>query len=218
MRKGYILIEVMIAVLIAGVVAGVFTIISYQTQIQSNILKLQNTKTILEVTRSRLVNLATDPDSDSYFELLKEENTNEVPVSIGLGIDAWSKKIYYSTIDLGTVTAGNTPYANTGTSISPNSNISGRLISYGENMTLETTSADSTAQGDDVMLEIGVGEINHFKLYGSSEITTETRGYNSAIVSETEPTSPSQGSLWYKTSDDNLSIYDSGTTSWIQIN
>lgn len=218
MRKGYFLIEAMIAIIIAGIVAGAFTMMNYYTQIQSDLLKQQNTKTMLEVIRSRLVNLAADPDSDSYFELPKEDSNNTTPISIGLGTDAWSKKIYYYTIDLGIANTVDSSYADTNASISPNANIAGRLISTGEDMILNTDSNDSTAQNDDLMLEIGVGEINHFKLYGSSEITTQTRGYNSAIVSASEPTTPIDGSLWFDTNVSVLKVYSQTDANWTSIN
>ncbi|MCK4974101.1 MAG: hypothetical protein KAR81_02530, partial [Sulfurimonas sp.] len=77
---------------------------------------------------------------------------------------------------------------------------------------------DSVAQNDDLMLEIGVGEVNHFKLYGSSEITAETRGYNSAIVSDTEPTTPINGSLWFDTISSKLKIYSQTDSNWTILN
>ena len=215
MRKGYMLAEALLGVLIAGVVVAVFTTMNYYSHIQSNILKQQNSKTILEVLRSRLINAAEDPDSDGYFELLKEESDSTLPVSVGLGTDAWAKRVYYYTIDLGESDGTNAPYADSTTSISPNDNIAGRLVSSGEDMILDTISTDSTAQNDDLMLEIGVGELNHFKLYGGSEITTETRGYNSAIVSATEPVAPIDGTLWYDTGISKLKIYDTATSDWI---
>ncbi len=214
MRPAYLMIEAMIAIIIAGIVATVFTTMNYYTHLQSNMLKQQNTKTILDIVRSRLLHAAQDPDSDTYFELLKEEADNTLPVSIGLGTDAWGKRIYYSTIDLGTSDGTNAPYADTATAISPNANVAGRLISLGENNILETTATDSTVQGDDLMLEIGIGELNHFKLYGSSEITTETRGYNSAIVSDTEPTTPAHGTLWYDTVNASLKLYNQTDSNW----
>ncbi|QOY55390.1 type II secretion system protein [Candidatus Sulfurimonas marisnigri] len=218
MRNGYFLVEAMIAIIITGIVAGAFTMMNYYTKIQSDLLKQQNTKTLLEVIRSRLINLSSDPDSDSYFELLKEDANNTLPVSVGIGVDAWGKAIYYSTIDLGNVNLIDSAYADTNTSISPNSNIAGRLISYGEDSTLDTNATHTTSQGDDIMLEIGLGEINHFKLYGSSEIITETRGYNSAIVSATEPTTPINGALWYDTSVSKLKIYSQTDTNWTNLN
>lgn len=218
MRGAYFIIEAMIAIIIAGIVAAAFTMMNYYTNIQSSMLKQQNTKTILEVVRSRLLNLASDPDSDSYFELLKEDANNTLPISVGIGTDAWGKTIFYSTTDLGAENVDNPIYADTNTSISPNSNIAGRLISYGEDMMLSTDATHSTAQGDDIMLEIGVGELNHFKLYGSSEITTETRGYNSAIVSATEPTSPINGALWYDTTISKLKIYSQADANWTNLN
>lgn len=215
MRKGYMLAEAMIAVVIAGVVAAIFTTINYYTYIQSNMLKQQNTKTILEVIRSRLLNLAQDPDGDSYFELPKEDNaTSTLPISAGIGTDAWGQRIYYYTIDLGDANEVNASYADTNTSISPNENIAGRLISSGEDMSLDTNASDSTAQGDDLMLEIGIGELNHFKLYGGSEIVSQTRGYNSAIVSATEPSSPIDGALWYDTTIPVLKIYSQSDNNW----
>jgi len=214
MRKAFLLIEAMIAIILAGIVAAVFTSMNYYTSLQSDILKQQNSKTILQVIRSRLLNSATDPDADAYFELLKAEADNTLPTSIGLGTDAWGTRIFYASIDLGDSDGTNAPYADSNTSISPNANISGRLISYGENMTLETSSTDSTSQSDDIMLEIGVGELNHYKLYGSSEVIAETRGYNSAIVSDTEPTSPINGALWYNTNTSTLNIYNQTDANW----
>jgi len=217
MRKAYFLVEAMIAIVIVGVVATVLTTMSYYNNIQSNLLKQQNTKTILEVVRSRLVNLAQDIDSDSYFELLKEDVDNSLPVSVGLGTDAWAKRIYYYTIDLGTLNDVDALYADTNISISPNANIAGRLISSGEDMTLDTNASHSTAQNDDIMLEIGLGELNHFKLYGSSEITTQTRGYNSAIVSDAEPLTPINGALWYDTNNSVLKIYSQDDNNWTSL-
>ena len=214
MRRGYLMAEAMIAVVIAGTVAAVFTTMNYYTHLQSNVLKRQNTKTMLEVIRSRLLVLASDPDSDSYFELLKEEADNTLPTNVGLGTDAWGKRIYYYTIDLGTSDGTNAPYADSNATISPNENIAGRLVSSGEDMSLDTDETHSVAQGDDLMLEIGVGELNHFKLYGSSEITTETRGYNSAIVSDTEPVTPINGALWYDTTISRLKIYSQTDSNW----
>ena len=217
MKSGYLLLEAMIAIIIAGVVATIFTTMSYYSAIQSNILKQQNTKTILEVVRSRLVNLAKDPDSDSYFELPKEDANNLLPIDIGLGTDAWAKKIQYYTFDFGIHNDANASYADTNTSISPNSNIAGRLVSSGQDMIFDTNATHSTAQNDDLMLEIGIGELNHFKLYGSSEITTQTRGYNSAIVSDTEPTTPINGTLWYDTNNTVLKIYSKNDDNWTSL-
>ncbi len=223
-RKAYLLIEALMAVMIAGIVAAVFTTMNYYTHIQSNILKQQNTKTILDVVRSRLLDSADDPDTDSYFELLKEDSNNTLPVNIGLGTDAWAKRIYYYTIDLGVSDGNNAPFADTTTSISPNANIAGRLVSSGEDLTLNTSATDATAQGDDLMLEIGIGELNHFKLYSGSEINGETRAYNSVIISDTAPENPIHGTLWFDTSDTSgfpasdgtLKMYDSNNDTWIE--
>lgn len=220
MRKGFILVEVMLAVVMAGVIAAVLATMGYYTMIQGNTLKQQNTKTILEVIRSRLVNSATNPDNDSYFELLKEENST-IPVVIGLGKDAWGHNINYTTYDFGIANTIDPLYADTNTSISPNTNIMGRLISLGEDGILQTLSTHSSAQGDDLMIEIGIGETNHLKLYGGSEITTQTRGYNSAIVSlstDAFPTSPINGTLVYHRDTNLTYVYDINTTTWVQIN
>jgi len=213
-RKAYMIAEVMIAVVMAGAVLSVFTTMNYYSSIQSNMLKQQNTKIILEVVRSRLLKSADDPDADQYFELLKEDGNSTLPVSVGTGTDAWGKRIKYTTIDLGDENSFDSDYSDTNTSISPNSNIVGRLLSSGENMRFETSSTDSESQGDDLMLEIGIGELNHFKLYGGSEIANETRGYNSAIVSATEPTTPINGTIWYDTSVSKLKIYNDSNSSW----
>lgn len=214
------LVEVMIAVIMAGIIAAVLATMGYYTMIQGNTLKYQNTKTILEVIRSRLVGLAKDADSDSYFELLKQETNSTVPVVAGLGKDAWGRNIQYTTYDFGVANAIDPLYADTNTSISPNSNVLGRLISLGEDGILQTLSTHTVAQGDDLMIEIGIGETNHLKLYGGSEITTETRGYNSAVVSlstDPFPTSPINGTIVFHRDTNLTYIYDSNTT-WVQIN
>ncbi|MBN2782107.1 MAG: hypothetical protein JXQ66_02580 [Campylobacterales bacterium] len=218
MRKAYLLIEALIAIVIAGTVAAIFTTMNYYTSIQSNMLKQQNTKTILEVVRSRLINLAKDIDDDSYFEMPKEELDHTIPIAAGIGTDGWGKRIFYYTLDMGIENNISTSYADTNDTISPNQNIVARLISAGEDYVLDTNSSHTTAQNDDIMLEIGIGELNHYKLYGSSEITTETRGYNSAIVSNTEPTSPINGTLWYDINSSKLKIYSSTDANWSQIN
>lgn len=217
MRNAYLLAEALIAVIIAGVIAAVFTTMNYYTHVQSNNLKNQNTKILLEVTRSRLLQSAKDVDGDSYFELLKEEASNALPASVGITTDTWGKKVFYSTIDLGAANGADPTYATNTTSISPNANIAARIISYGQNQTLETAPVDGSAKGDDIMIEIGLGELNHFKLYGSSEITTQTRGYNSAIVSAVEPTSPINGALWFDTTVSKLKMYNSATLTWVEI-
>ena len=219
MRKGYMLVEVMIGIVMGGALLSVFITMNFYNNIQTNILKQQNTKIILEVTRSRLLKLASDPDSDSFFELLKEDENSTLPIEAGVGTDAWGKRLHYYTVDLGEANDVNASYANTTTSISPNANIAGRLVSSGEDMKLSTTAIDSVSQDDDLMLEIGIGELNHFKLYGGSEITAQTRAYNSAIISITEPTTPIDGTLWYDTSGGTpaLKIYNENNTSWIGI-
>lgn len=216
MKKGFMLIEVMVAIIMAGILAAVLATMGYYTVMQGNSLKQQNSKTMLEIIRSRLLNLAANPDNDSYFELLKEDTNNTVPIIVGLGKDAWGRNIFYSTYDFGTHNT-NVTYADTNTSISPNANVLGRLISRGEDGILQTDANSSTALGDDVMLEIGIGETNHLKLYNGSEVTTQTRGYNSAIVSSTAPTSPINGTLWYNESNLTLNMYDLNTTTWKQI-
>lgn len=206
-RKGYFLVEAMIAIIILGVVASAFTAMSYYAHVESNLLKLQNTKLILDIARSRLIQESNDIDSDSFFELLKENNDSTIPIQIGVGTDAWGRRIHYTTSDFGDAN-GNSTYANTQVAISPNSNIMGRLISDGEDGILQTNISDATAQEDDIMLEIGVGEVNHFKLYGGSEIAIETRNYNSAIVSDVAPSAPINGTLWFDTISSKMKIYN----------
>ncbi len=214
-RGGFLLVEAMITVIMAGVIAAIFSAISYYTYIQSNLLKRQNTTMILEVIRSRLLVLAQNPDGDEYFELPKETASNGVPVNVGMVNDGWGRPIRYTPIDLVGLPNGDSTLTNNTTSISPNENILGRLISGGEDGNITTTATDAVAQGDDVMLEIGIGEMNHYKLYGGSEITTQTRGYNSAIVSDVEPTSPIEGTLWYDKTNSIMKMYKAG--SWIDL-
>jgi type II secretory pathway pseudopilin PulG len=219
MRKGMMLIEVMIAIVMAGILAAVLGTIGYYTLIQGNTLKHQNTKTMLEVIRSRLLNSAANPDNDSYFELLKEDTNNTIPVIIGLGKDGWGRNIFYSTYDFGDAN-GNSTYAQNTASISPNANVLGRLISRGEDGILDTIATDATAKNDDILLEIGIGETNHLKLYNGSEVTTQTRGYNSAIVAlstDPLPVSPINGTILFLRDTNVTKIYDINTTSWIQI-
>jgi len=217
MKKGFMLAEVMVAIIMAGILAAVLATMGYYTIIQGNALKQQNSKTILEVIRSRLLNTASNPDNDSYFELLKEVNST-VPVVVGLGKDAWGRNIFYSTYDFGTQNT-NATYADTNTSISPNANVLGRLISRGEDGVLDTTATDSVAKNDDIMLEIGIGETNHLKLYNGSEVSTQTRGYNSAIVSTsaTPPSTPINGTIWFQRDTNKTMVYDSNTSTWIRV-
>lgn len=214
MRRGYLLLEALIAIAIAGAVAVIFTTMGYYVYIQSNMLKEQNTKMILDVVRSRLLDLAKDVDNDSYFELLKPQNGDEVPLKIGIVNDAWGNKIYYKAVDLGEINDQNSSYIDTNESISPNPNVVARLISGGANMKIDTNVTDATAKDDDIMLEIALGELNHYKLYGGSEISNETRGYNSAIVSQNPPTTPLEGTLWFDSNTSKLKIYTN--SAWIE--
>ncbi|MFA6759561.1 MAG: hypothetical protein WCR69_00755 [Sulfuricurvum sp.] len=214
MRRGYLLLEALIAIAIAGAVAVIFTTMGYYVYIQSNMLKEQNTKMILDVVRSRLLDLAKDVDNDSYFELLKPQNGDEVPLKIGIVNDAWGNKIYYKAVDLGEINDQNSSYVDTNESISPNPNVVARLISGGANMKIDTNVTDATAKDDDIMLEIALGELNHYKLYGGSEISSETRGYNSAIVSQNPPTTPLEGTLWFDSNASKLKIYTN--SAWIE--
>lgn len=219
-KKGFMLLEVMIAVIMAGVIAAVLATMGYYTMIQGNTLKMQNTKTILEVIRSRLVNLAANPDSDAYFELLKEDGNNTVPVAAGLGKDAWGRNIFYSAYDFGTQNAVDLNYTSNQIAISPSLNVMGRLISLGEDGILQTNATHASPQGDDLMIEIGIGETNHLKLYGGSEITTQTRGYNSAIVAlstDANITSPLNGTILFHRDTNVTYVYDSNSSMWIRI-
>jgi type II secretory pathway pseudopilin PulG len=219
MKKGFMLVEVMVAIIMAGILAAVLATIGYYTLIQGNTLKQQNSKTMLEVIRSRLLNLADNPDQDSFFELLKEDTNNTIPVIIGLGKDGWGRNIFYATYDYGTDNNDST-YANTKIQISPNLNVLGRLISRGEDGILDTIATDASAKNDDILLEIGIGETNHLKLYSGSEVTNETRGYNSAIVAlstDPLPTSPINGTILFLRDTNVTKIYDINTSSWIQI-
>lgn len=216
MKKGFMLIEVMVAIIMAGILAAVLATIGYYTVIQGNTLKQQNSKTMLEIIRSRLLTLAANPDGDSYFELLQEEAGSTVPLTVGLGKDAWGRNIFYSTYDFGDAN-GNSTYAQNATAISPNDNILGRLVSRGEDGILQTDASHSVAQSDDIMLEIGIGETNHLKLYNGSEVSTQTRGYNSAIISPTAPLLPINGTLWYCDTNSTLNMYNEDTGEWTQV-
>jgi type II secretory pathway pseudopilin PulG len=219
MRKAMMLVEVMIAIIMAGILAAVLGTMSYYTTMQGNTLKQQNSKIMLEVIRSRLLNLAGNPDNDSYFELLKEDTNNTIPIIVGLGKDAWGRNIFYSTYDFGDAN-GNSTYAQNTTSISPNDNILGRLISTGEDGILQTNTSHTNAQMDDIMLEIGIGETNHLKLYNGSEVTTQTRGYNSAIVIPSIgdlPVSAINGTIVFVRDTNATLIYDINISDWVQI-
>lgn len=226
MKKGFMLVEVMIAIVMAGIIAAVLATMGYYTMMQGNTLKYQNTKTILEVIRSRLVGLAANPDNDAYFELLKEDVNSTVPIQAGLGKDAWGRNIFYSTYDFGTLNVVDLNYTNNQVAIAPagNVNIMGRLISYGEDGILQTNATHSTAQGDDLMIEIGIGETNHLKLYGGSELTTQTRGYNSAVVALSTdllttifPTTPLNGTLLFFRDTNITQVYDANTSTWVRV-
>lgn len=162
-KKGYFLAEAMIAIIIAGSIATVYVSMSYYTNMQANMMKHQNTKTILDVIRSRVIHTSADVDSDNFYEPLKEDNNTELPTQIGLGIDGWGKRIKYYSVDFNATNTNHT-YADTNTSISPNSEIVVRLVSGGENLTIDTNETSSIAQEDDILLEISVAEFNSYKL------------------------------------------------------
>ena len=215
MRRGYLLIEALIAVFIAGVVAMIFATINYYNSIQSDILRIESTKQILDVVRSRLITDSNDTESDGYFEFLKPNASDTLPTSMPLRSDAWGREIKYYAQDYG-VANSDANYTTNTTSISPNANILAKVISTGPDGVLDTALTDSSAKNDDIMVEIGIGETNHLKLYGGSEISTQTRSYNSAIVSATAPASPTVGLLWVDTSTTRLKVWD-GTT-WKKVN
>jgi hypothetical protein len=208
LKQGYILAEMAVAIVIAALLAGAFTAMTYYMNIASNSLKSENSKIILDVVRSRVLELARDVDNDSFFELPMHGNDNSLPIEAAISIDAWGEAIYYITQDYGIVNGVDLNYSHTTDAVSPNANIQGRLISKGANQTLETNATHASAQGDDLMIEIGTGELNHFKLYGGSEIQSQTRNYNSAIVSNTAPNNPAIGTLWYNTDEQNMTIFD----------
>jgi hypothetical protein len=210
-RRAYFLAEAMIAIIIAGSIATVYVSMSYYTNIQANLMKYQNTKTILDVIRSRIIHDAQDPDSDNYFEPLKEDGSSELPASIGLGVDAWGKRIKYTTFDFNDSNI-DPNYANTTDQISPNSEVAARLLSSGENLSFETDENNATAQGDDLLLEITTSEINHYKLYGGKVLN-----FNTAVVSATEPTLEIDGTLWYDTNASKLKIYSKADNNWSEI-
>ncbi len=203
--------EVAVAVVIAGLLAAAFTAMGYYMQASSNQLKIQNSKTILDVVRSRLLYLAKDVDDDSFFELLAAKDNSTVPMQAGIATDAWGQPIVYTEKDFGTANSVDHNYSFSTDAISPDPNVQGRLVSKGIDGILQTTASDINASGDDIMVEIGVGELNHFKLYGGSEIQTQTRNYNSAIVSDDAPSDPNTGTLWYESDTDTMYIYKAGT-------
>jgi hypothetical protein len=211
LKRGYILAEVAVAIVIAALLAGAFTAMTYYMNIASNSLKSENSKIILDVVRSRVLELARDVDNDSFFELPMHQSDNSLPLEVAISVDAWGESIYYVTQDFGVINAVDLNYSHTADAISVNANIQGRVISKGANRTLETNATHASAQGDDIMVEIGTGELNHFKLYGGSEIEAQTRNYNSAIVSNTAPSNPSIGTLWYNTDENNMTIFDGVT-------
>lgn len=210
-KKGFLLFEALIAIMIAGIVLMVYTSISYYASIQSNMIKSQSTKQILDVIRSRLLLLAKDSDSDGYFELPKADENNTVPIQVALTTDSWGRVVYYFPYDYGSPNTDANYTTNT-TQISPNQNILARLVSGGSDGVVDTTAQDTTAINDDIIVEIGIGETNHYKLYGGSEISTQTRSYNSAIISPAQPQSPTNGLLWYDSTNAILKVYDG--TSW----
>ena len=187
-----------IAIVIAALLAGAFVSMSYYMQQSSDRLKYENSKIILEVVRSRLLHLATPANNHSCFDLPAHETDNTLPLNVGISTDAWGQELYYEALQDCT----------TAQTIGPNDNVVARIISKGSSGTMHTDDTDTKASGDDLMIEIGIGELNHFKLYGGSEIAEETRNYHSAIFSNQAPNNPTTGTLWYNTDDDNLTIYD----------
>jgi type II secretory pathway pseudopilin PulG len=218
MKKAYVLMDVMIAVFIVGIITAAFTTINMYSFMQIDIMKRENTKQILEIVRSRLIEKAQDIDSDGYFELPKEDSSNSIPSNIIATTDAWGVSLFYSTYDFGDDNTINTNYANSKTQITPNNNILARVISAGENGKIETTSTDQDVINDDIMIEIAIGETNHFKLYNGSSIEEQTRNYNSVVVSTSEPTNPNNGLIWLDSNENKLKVFIQSTNSWKEFN
>jgi hypothetical protein len=217
MKKAYVLMDVMIAIFVVGIITAVFTTMNIYSFMQIDIMKRENTKQILEIVRSRLIQESNDVDGDGYFEFVKDANS-KIPSSIIATTDAWGVSLFYQAYDMGTLNSTNINFTNNKTSITPNSNILARVISAGENGQIDTVSTDSIAKDDDIMIEIGIGETNHFKLYGSSEISEETRNYNSVIISNTVPSNPTNGLLWLDNSNNKLKVYVEYINNWKEFN
>ena len=111
------------------------------------------TKNNLVSTKNWLIGNSKDIDNDGISELLHEATGNTLPLTVPIrSTDDWGKQILYYTWDLGTANT-NAIYSQNNTA-PPIPNLIGRLISAGKDGIFQTSALSTTAQGDDIVVDI----------------------------------------------------------------
>lgn len=129
-----------------------------------------STKNNLTVIKNWLLANSKDVDNDTYPELVHEGTNNALPLSIPTRInDDWGSPIRYYTWDLGSANV-NPVYSQNNTA-PPLPNLIGRIISAGKDGIFQTTAASTSAQGDDIVIDIFATDVGASDTSGWKEDT-----------------------------------------------
>lgn len=116
-------------------------------------MKQSESKRQMGLLRDYLLVNGSNPDADSFYELLKEGPGNTIPVAIPLtGTDSYGTAYRYCTWDLGVANVDPTYSQNA--VAPPAAGMIGRLVSAGKDQTFQTNCGDAASAGDDVLLDI----------------------------------------------------------------
>lgn len=166
-NKGFAIADIVIAVaamtfliaIIIGFGGNVFSV--------SSLSKSVSTKNVLQQIKNVIIENARDVDSDTYYEVWKEQSGNGLPVGYtGTAIDAWGSALKYCTWDLGSANTVDTAYSDNFVT-PPQPGLVARIISAGRDRIMQTSCTDTVAQGDDFIAEVYHNEINSFFGTGS---------------------------------------------------
>lgn len=166
-NNGFAIADIVIAVaamtfliaIIIGFGGNVFSV--------SSLSKSVSTKNVLQQIKNVIIENARDVDSDTYYEVWKEQSGNGLPVGYtGTAIDAWGSALKYCTWDLGSANTVDPAYSDNFVP-PPQPGLVARIISAGRDRIMQTSCTDAVAQGDDIIAEIYHNEINSFFGTGS---------------------------------------------------
>lgn len=152
-NKGYMGIQLALMLFIIPIATIVGVRTYYSVQRSAQIQHSTMSKSQMNSIKNWLMSTANDADSDGFVELLKESTGNTLPVSIPMkGTDDYGNAFKYYTWDLGAVN-GNATYSQNVTA-PPIAGLVGRIISAGKDVIFQTNASSTTAQGDDIVIEI----------------------------------------------------------------
>ena len=153
-EQGYALVGLVVVMSLMPALVLVTTSIIQSANGATRYQKSMVTKQRMLTIKAWLIQQAKDPDNDGIYELPAEGAGNMLPASLPMtSNDEWGKSFVYCTWDLGAANT-NTGYS-TNHSVPPVSNLIGRIVSLGQNMTAETACSTATISGgDDQMVDI----------------------------------------------------------------